>query len=359
MYQDYSPLMKFIQINKINAETGVDESFNLERPHNVYWLLATWMGHSTPQTTFEYYVLTQELALFLSFERMLQEDSQYTQVLKSLNVIKPVNEATFKNLNRFKNHKYASLFSSKITSLSSESFVPGEAIYSDLFAVNLQNEALQKILALHANDFEDKSIDKRLFLSSGTAKLIVDTAKQLFTPAKGRSIPDVLLKNMIKKLAWFEFDHSKNEFKEKRISQLTKKMLANREKLEDSELGELKLIWQKQLVRSNKNPGEFVIFNVEDLQCFLGLYDKFQMHDDLDGSLIVEIEGFKIEDDPLSFEGHSYLNSIDKRTLSVEEFPEEEFVLKLSYRASEAKKQATCQLGLNSIIFWTLLGKAV
>jgi integrase len=359
MYQDYSPLMKFIQINKINAAAGVDQSLNLERPHNVYWLLATWMGHSTPQTTFEYYVLTQELALFLSFERMPQEDSQYTQVLKSLNVNKSVNEATFKNLNRFKNHKYASLFSSKIANLPSESFVPGEAIYSDLFAVDLQNEALQKILVLHADDFEDKQIDSRLYLDSGTTTLIVGAAKRLLTPAKGRSIPDILLKSMIKKLAWFEFDRSDNEFRTKRISQLTKKMLANSEKLEESELGKLKSIWQKQLVRSNKKPGEFVITNVEDLQCFLQLYDKFQMHDDFGGCLIVEIEGFKFEEDAPILGGPYYLNVVDKRTVSVDEFPEEEFVLKLSYRAGQAKKLATCQLGLNSILFWRLFNKRV
>ena len=346
------------KIKDSSIQDHIHKVFNLSTPENLYWLEADWMGHSTPLTSFESYVLTKDLAVFLHSEVQLESLPNYLKILRSLAPKQDFNEAVFRNLNRYQNEKFLRLFATKLTNLKKVPFQGFKPSFKTLFNVKLDIDTLQKALVLNAHDIDPFKIDQYLYMPDGTTNLIKGMATNV-TQQEGNAVPATIIKNMIKKLSWFEFDGG--TFNKKRLSKATYQTLSNAlEILSVKEINIMADIWKRQIPSAYEKTAEFTITSRQDLKLFLSLYKKIHAHNTHGGYLSISAKGIKnLQEDPCLDVEEAFIMFSDDRQLDGEKFPVEEFILKVSNHAKTAKVKEFCSYGLNSIIFWAFIAKQI
>jgi hypothetical protein len=357
-HKKYGTVGSLYNIKDLRIQDHIHKVFNLSTPENIYWLEADWMGHSTPLTSFESYVLTKDLYVFLHAELQLENLPNYLKILRSLSFMQDFNEAVFRNLNRYQNEKFLQFFATRLTKLKIVPFKGFKPSYENLFNVKFEIETLQKALVLYAHGLESIQIDQYLYLPDGTTKLIKVIAKNLIQQEEN-DFSVIIIKRMIKKLIWFEF---KDEtFNKKRLSKATNQALNNAlEILSVHEINIMADIWKKQIPSAYEKTAEFTITSRQELKLFLSLYKKIHAHNTHGGYLSISVKGVKNQKEAPFFDVEDpFIYLSDDRHLDDYKFPVNEFILKVSNHAKTAKVKEFCSFGLNSIIFWAFIGLAV
>ena len=354
MNENFGGMLKKFRINRLNLNTEVQQAFNQKNPFNLYWLLASWMGHSTPETTFKYYIITHEIVIFLWSEQILQKEPRYLSMLKFLSSEQGLKESAFKNLNRTKPYKYATFFYKFLTSFTAENLLPRRVEIPHLFDVGFETEKLDKILTLYRSGLSAEIIEKKLSLSPSTALSVIQ--KSRFLVSQNGSISDELFFSYLSRLSRFEFGEGKLvPIRTSRIFEKTSKKMAI---LSHEDKGFLKGLWQKQFAETFVDTSRFRISSENELIEFLTIYKKIQLHHDFGGHLLIEVNGFRTQN-CREFQLNSqddYIKFADCREVSKIRPPLlEGFDIYLSARGINAKKTAKLHLALNVMIFLTLL----
>lgn len=353
LFENHALVLGTTQLHQIKTDRVIRDSFNLRQPHNLSWLLASWMGHSTPITTFEYYCLSLDLVAFSFLESRFEASSNYLSILKSFNSDKPLSPSIYKNLNRFKDNKFIKLY---ITQLSRNQVVPLKHYtphYDELFTISLEHETLQDILTLSTQGADESTIDKTQFLTKTTAKKVIQCAKKLLQTASSDSLSEPLFNKAIKILSW---RHLGDKGSKARVPLITKQMMANAFNLKSDEIDQLFNLWKKQLKMNYFERGELFFSTLDNLEEFLTIYRSFNAHSVHNGHLLINVSGIKnSEDAPIKVSADDYLVFQDTRIQQTDAFEYSQYTLRLSFRDKEAQKIATCPFGLNSSIFFAKL----
>lgn len=333
----------------------IKNSFNTKSPHNLSWLLADWLGHSTPATSFQYYALVKELFVYLETERHLEKQYSYNSILKNVAPNNHNSDSIFKNLNRYKNFKFAVFYQSKVSQLESMPFVENQAEYLDLFSQRLDLDRLQKVLAAFASGENDHTIDQLLGLLPGTSASVINVTQNLLSGEDKNQLPDTLLKRAINSFKWITYENG--EFRSGQKSTITTNTISNSLKISDKDLKTLLVLWKKQLADSFDTPNTFIIHSRPELESFLQIYKTLQLHDAYGGYLLITIMGIKNSSVKTSLDlfNYSFVEWEDERQLTDDRFAEVYYGLKLSTRNRDAKKIRFCPRGLNAIAFWANL----
>ncbi len=322
----------------------------------MYWLLANWIGHSTPLTTCEYYSLTQDLAVFSITEDRLSKNKGYTYTLKAL-TNKTFKAHVYKDLHRFKHEKYAYFFSKKISQVQGSDLLPRSPAFSELFNIQEGVDTIQKVLARYQSGLSVRDIDKELFIEPGFSQQIIIVSKQLLSSKLKDVFSEELFKKILQRFTWWSFN---KVYCKDRIPKLTERTLENARELNSNEISRLFDIWVLTLKGDCLKNNFWQIETANDLTTFLKIYDKFNAHDDLGGCLLIEVTGVKhTQSEFIPPSGLNFALVIDdNRVLSTGDFESVLFKLKLSFRP-EKSKLASCKYGLQSTLFYVKLIEAL
>lgn len=349
---NYQYLLNYSVLKQAKLPINLSTFFNESSPINQSWLLADWIGHSTPKTTFEYYCLTMDLAVFAYSEAWQEKQPDYMATLKTINGKHAYPSFVYKNLNRYKMNKFTRFHAKNISSLETPVFQSGKVSYLNLFKLKLNTDDIQKILALFRAKLTPKKIDEFLSLESLTSVQVIKGFHSILQQDKNIMLPEKLIFNCIDSLIWWRYESKTQQLTELRVPQITKASLNKSQTISQKDLEFLLKIWKKELFRNELNTGNFVIGNQLDLEGFLCIYDEFQCHSSIGGYLQITLTGVKNKkEEILSITTPDYIKIFDKRKVSEEHFPISSFNIRISYRDQNAKVKGTCSYGVNSIIF--------
>lgn len=358
MHDGLEDILKILQLNRLYLDKEINCTFNQSQPHNLFWLLAAWMGHSSPLTTFKHYILTQELIIFLWSEKHLQNQPNYLKILKSINSKLDLKDSTYWNLNRAPQHKYVTFFQKHITEFTTEKLKERFFEIAELFPQNVETNLADKILTLFSNGYRFDDIDKKFLLSPSRSLTVIKKAKAILCSNSLNT--EQLAFDYLSKISIFKFIDG--ELSANRTSEIYKKTMSAVSKLDQSDLQKLHALWQKQLTETFIDPNRFQIKSEEDLNVLLNIYKKIQCHNEYGGYILIEVNGYrdnKSNHYQLSNQEMAFSIS-DKREISEIRPPFiQSFNVYLSIRNIDAKKPANSSLGLNAIIFWGLLNSKI
>jgi integrase len=351
----YDFVAKLLEFKEANLSHEVLRSFNSYDPNNIYWLLANWMGHSSPLTTFEYYALTKDLEIFLITEEKLQSSNGYNAILESFDINQELKKATYRNLNRSKSNKFAYFFANYISEFKQSPFKTKKPSYTKIMNLEYSTVEIQKVLTLFLMEHESSDIDKLLLLKPGSAALVIQASKDILKRDHHTIISDPVLKHFIKHVTWVKFNQK--QFTEQKASKLTKQTIENGTVLNTKEIKSVTQLWLEQLYDSDKDMGIIKVQNDQNLVQFLTIYNQIHTHESNRGYLLIEVHGIKNNSDDAvpAIHEEPYVSYKDKRVLSMDKFPEQFFILKLSTRSKESKRPSNCKLGFDSIVFFIAL----
>lgn len=354
---DFEASSRFFEAQSEYLNDYIHKSFNQESPSNLYWLVANLLGHTTPNTSFEHYTLTKDLLIFFETEKKLEQDSNYSSVLNNIASTHDLKVATIKNLNRYKLSKFCYLYGSKLTVFSRVPFRIHTPHFEALFSKKIDIETLQQNLLVYANgDLPANEIDNQLLLAQGTTNAFINGIKHLIDYKHPSQISDALVKKMIIDHSRFELNG--NAFKKKQLPQITAKTIKNLIKLNDGNLKILEEIWRNQFTLGRYIKEELIIQSRSELTKFLSIYQTFNAHEFEDNYLNINIIGTRNVKELVPIENNEpYIKTNDCQKIVEDDYPLENFTLKISYRSPKAKKPAFCPFGLNAIIFWSSIYK--
>lgn len=349
---NHQALLNYTAFKQTKLPINLNKFFNQSSPVNQSWLLADWIGHSTPKTTFEYYCLTMDLAVFAYSEAWQEKQPDYMATLKTINGKHTYPSYMYKNLNRYKMNKFTRFYAENISSLDTPLFQSGKVAYISLFKLKLNTDDIQKILALFRAKLTPKKIDILLSLEPLSSSQVIKSFHSILQQDKDIMLPEKLIFNCIDSLIWWRYESNTKQLTELRVPQITKVSLNKSQAINPQDVDVLLKIWKKQLPRNKLNNGNFIIESQQDLESFIQIYDKFQYHSSIGGYLQISLTGVKNKkEETLIITTPNYIKLIDKRKVSEEHFPSTTFNIKLSYRDEKAKVKGTCSYGVNSIVF--------
>ena len=354
MHDGLEDILKNLHLNRLDLDKEINRTFNQSQPHNLFWLLAAWMGHSSPLTTFKHYILTQELIIFLWSEKHLQSQPDYLRILKSINSKLCLKESAYWNLNRTPHHKYATFFQKHITAFTPKQLKERYFEIGELFPQKIKTDLLDKILTLYRYGYNLDGIDSKLLLSPLTSLAVIKKAKSLLGIDSLKN--NTLFFDYLSKISMFKIQDS--VLSANRTSEVYKKTMLEMSKLNHEDRIKLQTLWHKQFTETFVEPHRFQISSEDDLVVLLNIYKKIECHNEFGGYLLIEVFGYRnnTNDTYQLNNQEKAINISDKRKVS-ENRPSfvEKFNLYLSMRNHDAKKSSNSSLGLNAMIFWTLI----
>lgn len=347
-------ILEILHLKRLDLNKEIHRTFNRSQPHNLFWLLAAWMGHSSPLITFKHYILTQELIIFLLSEKHLQSQPSFLRVLKSINSKLSLKESAYWNLNRAPDHKYATFFQKHITAFTLEKLKERSLEMGELFSKKTTLDLVDKILTLYINGYNSNDIDNKLLLLPSTTHAVIKKVEFLF--GIGSLKDNSLFFDYLSKMSMFKIQGG--VLIPNRTSEVFKKTMLEMSKLNNEDQIKLQTLWRKQFAKTFIKPNCFEISSEDDLISLLEIYKKIECHNEVGGYLLIEAFGYRNNANDIYkiSTQEEAIRISDKRKVSENRLAfVEKFNLYISIRNHDAKKTLNSIQGLNAMIFWTLI----
>jgi hypothetical protein len=334
------------------------ELLNYSSPQSRFWMLADWIGHTTPQTTFQHYALTMDLASFSISDRLFQKNRLFAKSLQFLADDLELNPSAYKNLNRYAPCKFADFYPRFLSHTDFINFDWHQPKYIKFFELEIDLQKLEKVLASFACDVDIEVIAKNTFLDVSTVKRITKSAGMILqTLAKEKDLTHPFKKQMLDSLLSVKYRN--NQFHQDKIPKLADQLIASFMLRKSEDFGLIFQLWIEQAAKGiNKNKGLYLT-TLDNLNTFLSFYNQCFSENFIDngkGGLFIEVDGTFVATNRLNFNDHKYKSMIqleNQRIINQQKIPTEHFFVSLSTRSFNATKTARSNQALHRAIFLT------
>ncbi|PLA74972.1 hypothetical protein CYQ88_03470 [Hydrogenovibrio sp. SC-1] len=351
--------LTFLENNEwIIKEAGLESDANpvfqqqieSAEPHQKFWILANYIGHTSPQTTFESYALTLELANFYFSERLLEQQAHYKRRLKSLNTSKKVSESTIRNLRRYPEYTYAHHFSSVIYDPQLDCDW-GTPINTSFLTTSVSIEKLEQVVVLLSMQYSQQAINDSTFVPIETISYIKEAYNQLLLDIfDGQIIPNKLEEDFIKRLTFANLNHKK--WQKIRFEDLRASITDSSIKSKITTESNFYKLWKSQVKEVIKRNGEWHFSSQNKLEEMLGLFEGF-----VNGKskLQIKLIGIKLSQDEIEtiHFGDHWVK--DERKIDDTQIPFTEFLVSVAVSKDESKNRLTCKKCLGYGVFFSVL----
>lgn len=331
-------------------------------PQSKFWMLADWIGHTTPQTTFNYYALSMDLACFSLAERFLQNKALFNKSLHYLGDDLSLKESTYKNLNRYKACKFADFYSRYLTKSIQPKTTWQSPSYVAFFKNDITLEQLESVLACFAQNETPEKVAEILFLPVSDVKRIFGSARMiLFELSNARNTPPSFIKKILDSILAFKY--SNGALIKERTAHVSDKLIPRFMDKREADFKAVYTLWIGEAAQGvNEKQGLF-FYSQKSLETFLNFY-KDCFFDEVDeegiGGLYVEVIGYDLKPGQLNLklEKHNSLIHVeDRRETTQTKLPVSHFYVSQSTRRFDSLKKATSKKALHRAIFLTKIYK--
>ena len=327
-------------------------------PENCMWLLANWMGHASPQTTLESYILTMDLIVFLKTEEIFEERQRhkkkesYTEILKACCQRQDLSESVFKNLNRVKGFKYPKLFIDQLSETKTNIKDSILINYETLFEHNICINNIQKTLTLHTVQYSIDKIKSKLIIPDEYLKHLISTYKKIISKITPESdLNSLIEQSIIDRCTYFYFKDG--EIHQNKTHKRGYEFISECLRLDTQDINTLFELWLAQIDLDFMKDGAFIIKNTTDLKTTLKIFQKLPLFYKNKNETIMHVvaKGFITNSRLLDIQFDSNIYFSDKRVQTNEKLALTTFHLKLSVRQHNSKKTSSCPIAINAGIF--------
>ena len=331
-------------------------------PQSKYWMLADWIGHTTPLTTFNFYALSMDLACFTLSERFLQEQTLFSRSLRYLGQDVCLNESAYKNLNRYTACKFADFYSRYLSKPDDPKHEWQSPSYIAFFKHDITLEHLESVMACFAQNEVPEKVAEILFLPVSEVKRIFRSAQMILSAlSKTKNAPASFIKQILESILAFKFQ--KGKLIKERTSQVSDKLTSRFIATASDDFNTIYTLWTEEAAQGINTGSGLCFYNKKNLEIFLNFYEKYfldDVHEGGLGGLYVEVTGNNLSNGCLVFNHSKFAMLIrieDKQEKVDTKIPITTYYVSQSLRSFDSSKKASSKKALHRAIFLTKIFK--